>query len=262
MTMTLSFRENFEFTESADRFEPRNIVEPKMDIHLFADKLEIPKLQNYIYRPRLNDLLAKSSKQFGATLICGRAGTGKSALAADFAARYKNVGWYSVEAPDADWNTFSNYLNAAVFGTRENSCASETVSEYSEAEIARFLGAFLFKIGKEYRRKRLLLVLDDIHHIFDAPWFDLFFTALLNPALPNVHLLMLSRSKPSYPLWRMRSKQVLNYIDEKLLALNLEETVELFKKFDLSKEKAEKAHRESFGRISKLLLSMGSADMQ
>lgn len=247
MTMTFSFHENFEFVERSDQIETGKFAASKDEenIHLFAEKLRIPETNKNISRPRLKDLLTKSANQFGATLICGRAGTGKTALAADFAAQYKNVAWYSVEAADTNWNIFSNYLNASVFGNK-------SFSEDAQAEISRFLGAFLFKIGKKYRNAPLLLVLDDIHHVFDAPWFDLFFSTLLNPALPNVHLLLLCRSKPSYPLWRMRSKQVLNVIDEKLLALNLEETVELYKKFNLSKENAEKAHRESFGRISKL----------
>lgn len=255
MTMTFSFHENFEFVERSDQIETGKFAATKDEenIRLFAEKLRVPETNKNLSRPRLNDLLAKSANQFGATLICGRAGTGKTALAADFAAQYKNVAWYSVEAADAEWNVFSNHLFAAVFRNRSMPFRNNSVSEDAQFdEIQRFLGKLSSKIGNTYRNEPLLIVLDDIHHVFDTPWFDLFFASLVNPALPNVHLLLLCRSKPSYPLWRMRSKQVLNVIDEKLLALNLEETIELYKKYNLAKEDAELAHRESFGRISKL----------
>jgi LuxR family maltose regulon positive regulatory protein len=264
MTMTFSFHESFEFVERADQIEASKFTESKEEsIHLFAEKLCIPEFGKNISRPRLTDLLARSASQFGATLICGRAGTGKTALAADFAAGYKNIAWYSVEAADTDWNIFSNHLFAAIFQKRSmfirnNSVPEDALSE----EIERFFEKLSSKIAKAFTREPLLLVIDDLHHVFDTPWFDLFFASIVNPLSANVDILLLSRSKPSYPLWRMRSKQVLNVIDEKLLAFNPEETVELFKKYDLGKKAAESAHRESFGRISKLKLLIDSANMQ
>ena len=262
--MTFSFHENFEFVERSSEIETGKFIESKDEsIHLFAEKLRIPEFRKNISRPRLNDLLAKSSNQFGATLICGRAGTGKTALAADFASAYRNVAWYSVEAADANWNIFSNYLFAAIFRNRSMFIRNNSVPEEAQSEeIQRFLGKLTSKVGNISQNAPLLIVLDDIHHVFDAPWFDDFFKLLLNSALPDVHLLLLCRSKPSYPLWRLRSKQVLNVIDEKLLAFNAEETLELYKKYNLPKENAEKAHSESFGRISKLMLSIDSANMQ
>jgi ATP/maltotriose-dependent transcriptional regulator MalT len=253
MTMTFSFHESFEFVERSNQIESSRSSESKeASIHLFAEKLRVPELRKTISRPRLTDLLAKSSSQFGATLICGRAGTGKTALAADFASQYKKVAWYSVEAADAGWNVFSSYLSAAVFGTGSGFSAESKTVDATETEISEFLADFFPKIGKTFRREKVLIVLDDIHHVFDASWFNDFFASFVNPLLSNVNILLLCRSKPSYPLWRMRSKQLLNVIDEKLLSLNVEETRQLYKKYDLPKENAEKAHRESFGRISKL----------
>ncbi|MCA1640210.1 MAG: hypothetical protein LC768_18120, partial [Acidobacteria bacterium] len=69
---------------------------------------------------------------------------------------------------------------------------------------------------------------------------------------PDTHLLMLSRSEPPLPLWRLRSKQVLGVIDEKLLALTCEETKDLYHKHGLSKDKAQRFYKKSFGRIPKL----------
>jgi ATP/maltotriose-dependent transcriptional regulator MalT len=268
MTMTFSLHENIEFIESARHFDSNPSFTPATrkakaeNIHLFAEKLKAPEFKKNISRPRLNELLAKSANQFRATLICGRAGTGKTALAADFAREYKNVAWLAVDSADADWNTFSSYLTASIF---DNSVAhksilgKETESEASQTRISDFFGKLFAQIEESHNGEPLLIVLDDIHHIFDAEWFDDFFNLLLYSLVPEVHLLFLCRSKPSYPLWRLRSKQVLNVIDEKLLALNVEETEELYKKYGLTIENAKKAHRDCFGRISKLMLSIDSA---
>ena len=67
-----------------------------------------------------------------------------------------------------------------------------------------------------------------------------------------MHLVLLSRAKPAQPLWRVRSKQVLGVIDEKLLAFNADEAKELFKNHGIDEENALKAHKKSFGRISRL----------
>ena len=93
MTMLYSFHENLELGEEETHFEfvptsKRSQVK-KSEILLFAEKLKVPVFENQILRPRLNELLAKSLAQFGATLITGRSGTGKTALAADFARQYQ-----------------------------------------------------------------------------------------------------------------------------------------------------------------------------
>ena len=233
----------------------------KADIHLFAEKLRIPEFDKNISRPRLNELLAKSAIQFGATLICGRAGTGKTALAADFAREYKNVAWYSVESADSDWNIFSKYLTASIFeksGSPKNVFGKDSDSDAIQEKISKFFSGLFSQIGDRYKEEPLLIVLDDIHHIFDAEWFNDFFHLFIHSLLPEVHLLLLSRSKPPAPLWRLRSKQVLNVVDEKLLALNVEETEQLFNEYGLNSANSEKAHTAAFGRISKLMLSIES----
>lgn len=268
MTMTFSLHENIEFIEAGRQLERNSLLKrkpgktKKADIHLFAEKLRIPEFQKNISRPRLSELLAKSCVQFGATLICGRAGTGKTALAADFASRYKRVAWYSVEAAEADWNIFSKYLAASIFDDsviNKTVFANDAEADSSQTKISNFFAKLFSLIGQNYKREPLLIVLDDIHHVFDAEWFNDFFHLLIHSLVPDVNLLLLSRSKPPAPLWRLRSKQVLNVVDEKLLALNVEETEQLYKNYGLGAENAKKAHRDSFGRISKLMLPIQAA---
>jgi LuxR family transcriptional regulator, maltose regulon positive regulatory protein len=249
MAMSLSFHENFDYAETTQSFEINSSVssyssKPGERIHLFADKMGIPKFTNHISRPRLIELLKKSSSQIGATLITGRAETGKSALAAEFAENYERVAWYQIDTAETDWNLFARYF-AEVFG--EN---FEELKESSQ-EIIVFVEKLFANVAQK-SDVPVLIVLDDIHNIFDAEWFAEFFVSLLYTLSPEQHLVLLSRTKPPQPLWRVRSKQVLGVIDEKLLAFNADETEELFKKHGIDKEKAGKAHKKSFGRVSRL----------
>jgi ATP/maltotriose-dependent transcriptional regulator MalT len=229
---------------------------PGENYHLINEKLRVPAHRGVIERPRLISLANKSIAQFPATLISGRAGTGKTAFAASFAAHNKKVCWYSVESTDAEWSSFARYFSASLLGVdRVSGYAPPTgeASEVTQNDIARFLvqnfaQPNVFPIGQP-----ALIVLDDIHHIFDALWFDEFFNLLLYSLPGEAHLLMLCRSRPPGPLMRLRSKQMLNLLEEKVIAFTEAETEALLDSVGLPTSYARDANRECFGRISKLL---------
>ena len=223
------------------------------DMHILQEKLRVPATRGLIERPRIDSLLTKSAAQFPATLICGRAGTGKTALAAGFAEKFDNVGWYTLESTDASWPVFSAYFSACLPVKPKNRAARYELNGVSQAEIARFLLRVTPRLYGRDGAGSSLIVLDDIHHIFDAAWFDDFFNLLLYSLPVETHLLLLCRSKPPSPLWRLRSKQMLNVIDEKVIAFNAAETEQLFTAMSLPAANAREAHRQSFGRVSKLL---------
>jgi LuxR family maltose regulon positive regulatory protein len=209
-------------------------------------------------------LLEKSCTQFGATLVSGRAGTGKTTVAASFSARYNSIAWYSVDSADSDWNVFSHYFNAALmktdnFGQSADVSIFETDDESPQEEVSRFVSDLFSQVPDNNGNSPLLIVLDDIQHLFDTDWFSDFFTLLLHSLMPQTHLLMLCRSRPPLPLWRLRSKQRLNVIDEKLLAFSPDEAERLYRGHGLSGEIAKKVHRDSFGRASKLAAVINSA---
>lgn len=226
-------------------------------VHVLAEKLRIPKYHRLIERPRLDDLLSKSTDQFPATLISGRTGTGKTALASAFARGHQHAAWYSVESSDVEWNVFAHYFAACVLrAVDSNLKPSEvlpTLGDQSQASIASSLISIFAEAETQLIHQPLLIVLDGIHCIFDAPWFGEFFSLLLSSLPEHTSLLLLCRSKPPNPLWRLRSKQQLNVIDEKLLAFTLPETVELMTKAGLKRTLAEQAHAATFGRVSKLV---------
>lgn len=262
MTMTSFVNDSFDSDESfylrdAGGNASNSVVDAASeDFHILAEKLSIPSFDGILQRPRLVEMVDKSLSQFGATLISGRSGTGKTALAADFANSRRRVAWYSVESPDVEWKVFSRYFSASLSRMLANNASEPTQrqanGDVSGITIAQFLADIFLKIDTQPDQEPLLLVLDDLHHIFDAPWFGEFFNLLLYSLGANTHLLLLCRSRPPNPLWRLRSKQMLNVIDEKLLAFNCEETIKFFQLAGLPKKTARKTHADSFGRIAKV----------
>lgn len=259
--MTYLLHDALESTEayspSSDPCRGKPVMSEREDVHILREKLKIPGFRGVLKRPRLDEMLRKSLRQFPATLVSGRAGTGKTTLAAGFARTQDHAAWYTVESADIEWNVFANYFATCVLSSVKSKIAVGDVLpdeiHASQSAIATFLINVFAEAETELVHEPLLIVLDGIHHVFDAPWFGEFFGLLLSSLPANVGLLLLCRSKPPSPLWRLRSKQQLNVIDEKLLAFNLVETVELVKRAGLNRSDAERVHAATFGRIANLL---------
>src|SRR5438876_7203576 len=220
MAMTFSLHESiqpnaaFDYPEIVSAYGDEEPV--KDEFHILREKLKTPSNNGVIDRPRIDTILDNSLAQFPATLICGRAGTGKTAIAAGFAAGRKNVFWYSVESTDVEWPIFSRYFSAAlsgkVFGEHQEIDLHAAEDTIAQREVARFLVNRFSNAYAGPSAGPALIVLDDIHHLFDAPWFDDFFNLLLYSLPPDTHLLLICRSKPPGPLWRLRSKPMLNVL--------------------------------------------------
>jgi len=226
-------------------------------VHILSEKLEIPNYAGLVERPRLIHKLERSLSRFAATLVSGRAGTGKTSIAAAYARTRKSAAWFTVESSDIDWNVFASYLAASVLravGSKKPAGDSlSAVTNSSPAAMAMFLHNIVSELVTAEKDQRPLLVLDGIHHLFDADWFGGFFN-ILQPSLSDTaDLLLLCRSKPPNPLWRLRSKQQLDVIDEKTLAFDRDETILLLKQVGRSQAEAARIHAETFGRVSKLL---------
>lgn len=228
------------------------VLSDRPTIHIRPEKLSIPKLDNLnlIGRPRLTELLSRSLSRSSAAIVSGRSGTGKTTLAVEYALKADEVGWFSLDSADYDWHIFSAHFAAAMTGTDAFQMAGfgDLVNWNEETGIE----SFLLSVCAEASNTDLI-VLDDMNHIFDAPWFNTFFTLFIGSMPFRPHLLMTSRSSPAAPLWRMRSKQALEVIDEKLLAFNLSETEELFARFGVEPKLAADAHSSTFGRVSQIL---------
>jgi ATP/maltotriose-dependent transcriptional regulator MalT len=262
--MTMSFL----LHESPSDFEMSQFAEPdgpsiaagrrsakRNALTIVERQLRVPTVENILSRGRLFDLLDRSRRNFAATLISGRASTGKTTLAADYAATHDNVFWYSVSSADASWEVFANYFFACLRGSSARLPAklvSITDEDANERVAAEFLRRGLERRQHGKEGSSVLIVLDDIHHLFDSSWFEGFFQQLILSLTPDVHLLMTCRSKPPAPLWRLRSKQMLNVVDESLLDFSPEEVREFCRIRGLPRERASTLVSQIGGRIGRL----------
>ena len=253
--MSFILQDHFDSTERYSTEVEATAATPSKGLHVLTEKLEIPSCDGLIERPRLIEKLERSLSQFAATLVSGRAGTGKTSIAATYARTRQTIAWFTVESSDVDWNVFATYLTASVLravGSKRAACDALPRGS-SPAAMAGFLFNLVSELETAKTDRRPLLVLDGIHHLFDASWFGEFFTILQPSLSETADLLLLCRSKPPNPLWRLRSKQQLDVIDEKTLAFDCEETMLLLKQDGRSQIEAARIHAETFGRVSKLI---------
>lgn len=224
-------------------------------MELIDEKIAMPQVATQLSRTRLLLLLEKSLKSCSATIISGRAGTGKTALVVDFARQCERaVSWYKVDAPEGELKSFFSYLISSIRKERP-SFGVETLMPLLRTadgdQISMLAEAFVYELV-EGENAPLLIVIEDLHLVCDSKWLVPFFRRLL-PLLPsNVHMLITSRTMLPAPLWRMRSKQTLSVIAEDNLAFTRHEAIELFEKYSLSSEHANIALDHTHGRAAPL----------
>jgi LuxR family maltose regulon positive regulatory protein len=223
---------------------------------LVLEKITVPSPIACVPRPRLHALLEQSVLSCTSTIITGRAGSGKTTLAIDFAEKSgHNVAWYKVDAPESNLPIFFQYLLSSI-GFHRPGFGGYSLLPLLRAEpgihqIPLLAEHFVFELER-HNTAPLLIVLEDLHLVCDADWVITFFRRLL-PLLPsNVHLLITSRTIPPGPLWRMRSKQTLSVIDEDMLAFTRDEAIILFQRYGLTPEQANIALDHSRGRAATL----------
>ncbi len=228
-----------------------DLAMPKLD--LIADKIAPPSKMPRVSRPRLLSMIEKSMIAGTSTIVSGRAGTGKTALALDFAQSCSRpVAWYKIDAPDADPLVFFNYLVRSIQKVRPAFSSTSLKHPIDPGRMTWLADSMVFELAECDSCGPLLVVIEDLHLLSDSEWLVPFFSRLL-PLLPSeVHMLITSRNLPTAPLWRMRSKQSLVLIDETALAFTRSEANELFESYGLSGEQAGIALDHTHGRAAAL----------
>ncbi len=224
-------------------------------MQVIQDKITLPQQNPRVSRPRLLRMLGEGLVSCTSTVITGRAGTGKTLLATDFARRCgSRAAWYKVEAADGELPIFFRYLVESVSRQRPGfgrGVLAHFAGSPGFEDIPALAEAFLYEL-QECRGGPLLLVVDDLHLIYDAEWVVPFFSRLL-PLLPReAHVMLIGRSLPPTPVWRMRSKQTLCLIEEGGLAFTPQEAAELFASYGLAGFDARAALEQTQGRAAAL----------
>ena len=223
-------------------------------VQVIPEKITPPAELPRVSRERLLRALAESLEGCNSTIISARAGTGKTMLASDFARRAnRRVAWYKLDAPDSELSVFLRHLCASVAAARPG-FGAQTLSrlggETGTDDMPLAVESLVYELLQS--NEPLLVVIDDLHLVYDAEWMVPFFRRLLPLLPPEAHVMLLGRSLPPTPLWRMRSKQTLCVLDEALLAFTLSEARGLYASYGLAPERAEAALRETRGRAATL----------
>jgi len=159
-----------------------------------AAKIRPPRTRIITSRPRLLDPLHGAARKGHVALIVAPGGTGKTTLLADWARHTAHpVAWYAVDRVDRDPHRLADGLCAAVAEVLPDAAGPARAALASGAQEAAAIGLLLGAIeGQSFA-----LVIDDFHHLDDAPDCLALWDHLLRFRPPELALIVLSRTVPA-----------------------------------------------------------------
>jgi LuxR family maltose regulon positive regulatory protein len=186
----------------------------------------------FLPRPRLVERLAANVAQ-PLTLVTANAGSGKTTLVADFVRRHapRHV-WYQLDRTDGDPAVFLGYLATGIRSVFET--LGDATLDYvrgSASEVAnqpeRAADVLLNEI-LDAVDERLVIVLDDYHHLgADAPVHRVV-ERLLAYLPETVHTIIVSREMPPLAVSRVRTHDKVVVVGRQDLLFTDDEVADLF----------------------------------
>ena len=227
---------------------------------LLQTKLYIPPLRpNLVPRQQLIERLNQSLQSgHKFTLVSAPAGFGKTTLVSSWAQQTEQpIAWLSLDESDNDLIRFLTYFVAALQTINSNIGEGILTSFQSpEAVNLELLLTTLINETAEFTDD-VVLVLDDYHAIDSRP-IDNAITFILDHLSPRMHLVMLTRADPRFPLPRMRARGELVEIRVRDLRFSVDETAEFLRHMlgsDLSGENIQTLQTRTEGWIAGLQLA-------
>lgn len=191
---------------------------------ILTTKLNPPLIRSDILdRPQLLAQLERDIRR-PLTLITAPAGYGKSTLAAQWLEASSLPGvWVSLDEADSSPRTFLSYVVAAVRRLESKACAGIhnllDAAQFPPTDIlATLLANDLEEISQPF-----LLVLDDYHLVTDPDVHDVLDRLLQHPPR-SLHLVIVTRRDPPFPLVTMKARGQAVEIREADLQFNAMET--------------------------------------
>ena len=169
---------------------------------LLATKLHVPSRRpGFVPRPRLVGRLEEGLAR-GLVLVCAPAGSGKTALLADWARHGgRAVAWLSLDVGDNDPARFWRHVVAALGRARPGigELAGPVLGPLEASSPDGLVMVLINELAADPREDEVLLVLDDYHLIDSQPVHgSLLF--LLEHLPPGLRMVLASRSDPPLPL--------------------------------------------------------------
>jgi LuxR family transcriptional regulator, maltose regulon positive regulatory protein len=191
---------------------------PELPVRLRAPMTALADL----YRPRLIHQL--TDEPAPVTLVCAPAGAGKTSLLASWVATAATapIAWLSLDHHDDDPSLLWAGILDALRGTGRFPAAARLhrLAAPARAIETTFIEAVLGEVAA--LREPVWLVLDDLHVIGSQATLDSL-TRLVKHLVPNLHLVLTSRTDPPLGLPRLRLDGRLRELRAPELAFTLEE---------------------------------------
>jgi LuxR family maltose regulon positive regulatory protein len=197
---------------------------------LLVTKVNLPLLRHVLVRRE------KVLRQLGEgieaghllTLVSAPAGYGKTTTIRMWVeqAGYP-VAWFTLEKSDNELKQFLTYVLTALQQIEEDlgQTALEVVENTHEVDLQQVLGSLINDLcGLD---QLIVLVLED-YHLIENEKIDQVIELMLNQAITNLHLVIMTREDPNLPLTRLRVRNQLTEIRAVDLSFSLEEAEEFF----------------------------------
>ncbi|MED1857158.1 BTAD domain-containing putative transcriptional regulator [Brevibacillus reuszeri] len=199
---------------------------------IFESKLSPPEMRKCLTRERLFHFLDQNLHK-KVISITSEGGYGKTTLVSSYVqAKKVSAVWYRLEASDRDPLVFLSYLKA---GLRPY-VADSQIEKEKKAVQSHDLAPFLQEVSDQLAsvKERLLIILDDYHHLKENEEVRQVMIDLLRAASPHVTFIMNGRMKPDLPLIPLKLRQQLAELTSPDLAFTRDEIEIFFRElFDL-----------------------------
>jgi len=182
---------------------PAGVAMSGQDV-LLATKLHVPRPQpGFVPRRRLVQALGEGLAR-GRVLVCAPAGSGKTALLADWArGGGRPVAWLGLDGGDNDPARFWRYAVAALDRARPG--LAGRVGPLPPRSFEGLVTALINELAADPGPDEVLLVLDDYHLVDSGPVHESV-AFLLENLPPGVRVVVSGRADPPLPLARLRAR--------------------------------------------------------
>ncbi len=171
---------------------------------MLATKLHVPRPQpGFVPRWRLVQALDEGLAR-GRVLVCAPAGSGKTALLADWArGTGQPVAWLGLDGGDSDPARFWRYVVAALDRARPG--LAGRVGPPPSGSVEGLVTALINELTAGPAPDEVLLILDD-YHLADSAQVHQSVAFLLENLPPGLQVVVSGRTDPPLPLARLRAR--------------------------------------------------------
>lgn len=195
------------------------------------------------------------------TLISAPGGYGKTTLVRSLVGDQPHTVfcWLALDPADASLPVFFQQLARAVARHLPPGGLFGFAAERSPADPAavRNLGRMVADELDQHAEERLVIVLDDFHHVGGSEEILIFLDAMLHNLPETVHLVIACRGRPRLPIGRLQARNELIHLTAQDLAFTEDEVRRLFSdclQLDLPDDLLHHVRAETEGWVTALLL--------